>query len=142
MRPSAKQDFAQSAAPKKTKAKATYPSPVTVRLKPDEREQLELAANDLSLSAYIRLCLFGDDVPVHRTRGKQPVKDYQALGQLLGVLGRSNLANNINQLTKAAHSGTLDMNEDVEAQLKEAALEIASMRLLLIKALGMREDDQ
>lgn len=120
--------------------KPRYPSPVTVRLKPEERERLEQAADDLSLSAYIRLCLFGDDAPAHRTRGKRPVKDYQALAQLMGMLGRSNLPNNINQLAKAANQGDVLLPDDAHHDLKTAALEIAAIRLLLIKALGLKDD--
>lgn len=116
-----------------------YPSPVTLRLKHDERTLLKERSGDLSLSAYIRLCLFGDDIPIHRTRGKEPVKDYKALAELLGMLGRSSLPNNINQLTKAAHQGDVVLSDDAETDLKTAALEIAAMRLLLIRALGLMD---
>lgn len=138
MSANAKRVFAQSAKPE-AKQKAAYPSPVTLRLHDCERDKLEDAAGDLTISAYIRLCLFGDNAPKHRTRGKKPVKDHQAPGQLLGMLGRSNVPNNLNQLTKAANSGTIALTEDVEAQIKQAAFEIASMRLLLMKALGTKD---
>lgn len=141
MNVTAKRDFDQSAN-HSPRNKADYPSPVTLRLKPDERELLENRAGDLTLSAYMRLCLFGDDIPTQRTRGKQPVKDYQALGQLLGVMGRSNLANNLNQLSKAVNQGNLPLSRDAEMHLKQAAFEIAAMRLILIKALGLRDNDQ
>ena len=35
------------------------------------------------------------------------------LAKLLGVLGKSRIANNINQLAKAANSGSLPVNEEV-----------------------------
>lgn len=137
----AKRDFAKTATATSNKKKS-YPSPVTLRLKSEERDELEAQKGDLTMSAYIRLCLFGDDAPKVRTRGKQPVKDYQALAQLLGMLGRSNVPNNLNQLAKAANSGTLNVSEDTELTIRLAACEIAAMRLLLMKALGTREDDQ
>lgn len=136
----AKRNFAKAAQPEPNK-KAQYPSPVTLRLKTEERDELEARKGDLTMSAYIRLCLFGGDVPKIRTRGKQPVKDYQALAQLLGMLGRSHVPNNLNQLTKAANSGTLNVSEDTELTIRQAAFEVAAMRLLLMKALGSREDE-
>ena len=86
--------------------------PFSLRLSFDERAQLEAQAGNMALGAYIRERLLGDPAP--RKKRRNPVKDETALAQLLGELSRSNIANNLNQLAKAAHSGSLDVTPDTE----------------------------
>ena len=93
----------------------------------------------MSLAAYIRWRLFDPESPPPRQRGKVPVKDQQALSGLLAQLGKSHLANNLNQLARAANSGSLPVSPDVEAVLRHAAAEIVAMRALLIDALGLKD---
>ena len=59
---------------------------------------------------------------------------------ILGQLGCSNIANILNQLAKAANSGTLPHSPDTALYLKEARDHVIAIRLDLIKALGLRED--
>ena len=68
-----------------------------------------------------------------------PVKDHEALTQVLAQLGQSRLANNINQLAKLANLGSLPMTPDVEAALIEAVRDIALMRQSIIRALGLED---
>ena len=131
---------AQSAFKNKKLAKR-YPAPISVRFTDEERTLLENKAGNLTLSAYVRLCVLGEAAPMHRTRGKKTVKDHEALGQVLGSLGRSNVPNNLNQLSKAVHRGDLPLPDDVAADLKQAAFEIAYMRNLLMTALGLKDGD-
>jgi hypothetical protein len=119
------------------KAKKEYAKPISVRFTEEERAELERKAGDLTLSSYIRSRCVGDAAPAHRTRGKRPIKDQEALGRVLGALGQSRLSNNVNQLAKAVNNGTLGLQEDTEAALLKAAYDIAYIRLTLIKALGM-----
>lgn len=116
-----------------------YPAPLSVRFTDEERALLESKAGDLTLSAYIRLAVLGEDAPKHRTRSKKSVKDFEALGQVLGALGRSNVPNNLNQLTKAVNRGDLPLADDVALDLKQAAFEIATIRHLLMTALGLKD---
>jgi len=125
----------------KGKPKKRYPAPISVRFTDTERALLEQQAGDLTLSAYVRLAVLGENAPKHRTRRKKTVQDYEALGQLLGTLGRSNLPNNLNQLTKAMHNGTLPLPDDIAVQLNQAAFEIAYMRHMLMTALGLSSDN-
>ncbi|MBL4617770.1 MAG: hypothetical protein JKY46_08735 [Robiginitomaculum sp.] len=122
---------------KNDKPKKHYPTRISVRFTATERALLEEKAGDLTLSAYVRLCVLGKDAPKHRTRRKKTVQDYEALGQLLGSLGRSNVPNNLNQLTKAVHRGDLPLPDDIADDLKQAAFEIAYMRHMLMSALGL-----
>lgn len=115
------------------------PSPFSLRLTFEQRAALEAAAGDLSLAAYIHGKLFDpNDAPVRR-RGKKPVKDHQALAQVLGKLGQSRLSSNLNQLAKAVNTGSLPVTPDTEAALLAAAVDVQEMRRLLIDALNLRE---
>ena len=122
--------------------KYTYPSPYCIRFTEDEREALELAAGDRPLSAYIRFLIFGDEIPKNRTRGKKPVKDQKELARLLAAFGQSRIANNINQLAKAANSGSLTVNIDVLKALNEASRSVHWIRNTLTRALGLKESQQ
>lgn len=116
-----------------------YGKPVSVRFTEEERAELERKAGDLTLSAYIRYRCIGDATPTHRTRGKRPVKDHEALARVLGALGRSQLSNNLNQLARAAHAGTLGLPHETQAAIEDASNDIAFIREALIEALGLRD---
>lgn len=113
------------------------PAPLSLRLTPEERLRLEHDAAGLSLSAYIKTRLFGDAAAPVRTRGKFPVRDHQALAAVLAQLGQSRIANNLNQLARAANAGVLDVTPEIEAELRNAVAEVAFIRQLLIDALGL-----
>lgn len=111
--------------------------PVSLRMTFEEKANLEKAASGMSLAAYIRWRLFAPDMPPPRTRGNFPVKDHKALAQLLALLGQSRLANNVNQLARAANTGSLPVTPDTEEALLTAVREVAHMRALLIQALDV-----
>lgn len=112
--------------------------PFSLRLTFEERVELEKSAAGMPVGEYIRTRLFDGSEAPRRTRGKFPVKDHKELAQLLALLGQSHLSSNLNQLAKAANSGTLPVTPDVEAELKRACLEIREIREHLIKALGLK----
>ena len=114
--------------------------PLSIRLTKEERQKLDQLAQGTSLSEYIRSRIFDGSAPVHRTKGRFPVKDEQALSQILGMLGQSRIPNNINQLAKAANSGTLPVTPDTEKQLHEACYSVTWIRRQLIQALGLKAD--
>lgn len=112
--------------------------PFSLRLTFEERARLEREAGDMPLGAYIRSRLFDEPASERPPRQrKRPVKDHQALGQLLGELGRSRIANNLNQLAKAANSGSLPLTPETENSLREACAGIRWMRIALMQALGL-----
>ena len=116
------------------------PSPFSLRLSFEQRLRLEREAGDMPLGAYILERVFnGEAAPVHR-RSKNPVKDHQALAQVLGKLGQSRLSSNLNQLARSANSGSLPVTPDTEAALLEAVAEIREIRRLLIEALNLEAD--
>ena len=67
------------------------------------------------------------------------MQDERALAQVLALLGQSRLASNINQLARAANSGALPVNPDTEAALTAASTDIAAIKALVMKALGIQE---
>lgn len=113
-----------------------YPPPFSLRLTFEERARLERDAAGMSLGAYIRSRLFGDDVPPRRTRGKFPVKDKAALAKVLAVLGASRLSQNLNQLARSVNIGALPVTPETDAELREACRAVADMRDELLRALG------
>lgn len=112
------------------------PAPFSLRLTFEERASLEQAAGDMPLGAYIRSQVFKDGKAKKRRRQKRPIRDHQALGAVLGMLGESRLANNLNQLAKSANTGSLPVTPDTEKALREACAEIHQMRAMLMRALG------
>lgn len=115
------------------------PAPFSLRLTFEQRAKLEAAAGDRSLAAYIHERLFESEDPTPRRRTRHPVKDQQALSQVLGKLGETRLSSNLNQLARAVNTGSLAVTPDTEAALLNAATEIGEIRSLLIDALNLRE---
>lgn len=118
-------------------SKRKRPSPFCLRLTFEQRARLEQDAAGMSLASYIHWRLFDPEQPPPRQRGKAPVKDQEAIARVIGMLGQSRIANNLNQLARQANLGTLPVTPDTEAALAEAAADIAAMRAMLVQALGL-----
>lgn len=116
------------------------PPPLSLRLTETERAALEKAAGNASLSEYIRQRVFGEAAQKRKSRHRNPVKDQQALAQVLGLLGQTRIANNLNQLAKDSNCGALVLNDDTNAKIEEAYAHVISMRNELIRALGLIEE--
>ena len=123
------------------KQAAKYPPPFSLRLTYEERAQLLAAAKGKPLGAYIRERLLGDEASPRKRQGNSPLKDEEALGRVLGALGRSRLAANLNQLAKAVNTGSLPVTPETEADLKQACRDVAEMRADLLRALGKMPGD-
>ena len=135
-------DFSEAAA-KPSKPKRKAPPPFSIRFTDEERARLERDAGALSLAAYMRLKLFAGDEPPPTKRKptrKQyvPSAELAVLGQMLGGLGQSRLASNLNQIAKAANIGALPVSPELEAELLEACAAIQDMRRSPIQALGVK----
>ena len=119
--------------------------PFSLRLTFEERARLEQLAGDEPLGAYIKRKVFdgkGAGTKRARSRTRKPIKDEQKLAHVLAMLGQSRLANNLNQLAKAAHIGTLPVLPDTEREIRKACADIALMRRELLRALGHRTDTE
>lgn len=115
------------------------PPPFSLRFTFEEKAKLLEEAGDMSLASYVKSRLFDNFRPAPKRRSKKPVEDHAALAQVLALLGKSHIANNINQLAKAANTGSLPVNIETERALNDAAKDIARMRKMLIEALDLQE---
>jgi len=116
-------------------AKAKPQHPFSIRLTLEERERLEAEAKGKPLSVYIRERLLGDGAAPRKLRRK-PAADQAGLAKVLGMLGQSRLANNLNQIAKAAHIGVLVVSPALIEDLENACRDIRIMRDALLSALG------
>lgn len=117
--------------------------PFSLRLTFDERARLEELAGDQPLGTYIKRKIFdgkGLEKKRARSRLRKPIKDDASLARLLGMLGGSRIANNLNQLARAANIGALPVLPDTEHDIRKACADIALMRRELLRALGHRSD--
>ena len=122
-----------------TDEKEHFP-PTSVRFSKNERQRLEAEAGSLSVSSYIRHRLF--ETPTPRRAYRRPVQDDKALGEVLAALGQSRIGNNLNQLAKAVHSGSLPVTPETEAAIKAACASVQQMSGQLVQALGLPDDDK
>lgn len=133
--------FAAAASATKLKPSAVpdwHSKPFSIRLTAEERQQLRRAAGSIPLGSYIRSRLLLDR-SVKRRVQRAPVQDQAALARVLGQLGQSHLASNLNQLAKAANMGALPVTPEVAAALRDACEHVRAMRLALMRALGLQE---
>ena len=61
-----------------------------------------------------------------------------ALAQVLGLLGQTRIANNLNQIAYEANCGSLLMDEETENEIRMTCAHIAWIRVKLIEALGLK----
>ena len=97
----------------------------------------ERAAGNMPLAAYIKSLLFAEDAPKYRKRRRTSYVDEKLLAELLACLGATRIANNLNQLAKAANSGSLYFDQDTKTDIKRACDDVHAMRIMLMRALNM-----
>ena len=114
---------------------------LSVQLSPEQYSELEGRASRQPLSAYARDQLFAanDNQPpaTARPRSKTSDKDTVALTGVLAVIGP--MAQTLKQLAQGIASGILPFSPDTEAALLAACHDIAEIKSLVMRALGIRE---
>ena len=113
--------------------------PFSLRLTATERAYLLQQAGGRPLGAYIRDRLLGERGQRRRIC-RRPAVDEKRIALVLAELGRSRLSSNLNQLAKAAHTGTLPVSAEVERDLRDACGAVLRMRDALISALGLKPE--
>lgn len=113
-------------------------APFSIRLSFDERARLERQAGDMPLGAYVKARVLDGAEPPRRKSPQPSIADRNALAQVLAKLGSSRLSNNVNQLARAANSGSLPVTPETGQALNQACADIAEMKALLMNALGAR----
>lgn len=127
-----------AAASKTAPKKRTALSPLTLRLTSEERVRLEELAAGMTLSAYVRACVFSEDAKLRATRPKDIIEDKKAAAEALALLGQSRIASNLNQLAYHANIGALIVGEVEKDQITEVNIHLAAIRTLLMDALGKK----
>ena len=123
------------------KKPATGRSPVSVRLTPEERLELEKAAGGMSLSRYIRSRLFQVGTIENQNHAEDrisPAARQKLLAQILSSLGKSGTATALSELAELARLGLLPDDADIAPTLAQARDETAKLREELLRALGLR----
>jgi hypothetical protein len=133
----------ENAAARPRKRRKRPPPPFSIRFTAEERARLNRDAGTLSLAAYIRLKLLSDGDKTKSPRkltkkAHQPSAELAVLGHMLGGLGQSRLASNLNQIAKAANMGALPVTPELTQELQEACAAVQEMRRELILALGIK----
>lgn len=128
---------ASGATPEPPRKAGSHPTPFSLRLTEAERAALEAQAGSLPLGVFIRSRLL-DGATQPRGSRRRPVKDEAALARLLGELGNARLANNLNQLAKAANTGSLPVTPETVQAILRACQDVQTMRACLLAALGFR----
>lgn len=116
------------------------PAPrLTLRFTEDEMERLKSASSGITLSAYVRKCLFAKDASARKAPSRKPVVDQQAVARLLGELGRSGIAASLARLAQDSRSGCIVLDEPTAAEIRNACQQVQTMRDQLVAALGLME---
>lgn len=110
---------------------------LSVPLTPERHAELERRAGRQPVSAYVRGLLFpaNDNSPARKHR--RTFKEAAALASVLALLGP--VAQVLKQLAQGIASGLIPFEPDTEAAILKACRDIAEMKALLMKALGIRE---
>ncbi len=111
------------------------PPPFSIRFSWDQRAELDRLTHGQPWAGYIKDVLF---VKKFRPQSVSRIYDRQILATLLGALGKSRIASNINQLAKAANSGSLPVNEEVVNAIISAVRAIEWMKITLIEGMGLK----
>ncbi|WP_152613054.1 hypothetical protein [Tateyamaria sp. ANG-S1] len=83
-----------SAKPKRSVRRSV--SPLVIRLTEEERARLEELAAGMTLSAYVRACVFGQEAKRRKRRPKDAVADKKAAAEALAPLGQSRSHRSLN----------------------------------------------
>ncbi len=114
---------------------------LSVPLSPEKHAELERRAGRQPVSTYVRELIFpaNDNAPARKQArlGRGTQKDTVALASALASLGI--MAQVLKQLAQGISSGILPFEPDTEAAILKACRDIAEMKALLMKALGIRE---
>ncbi|MCB8838078.1 plasmid mobilization relaxosome protein MobC [Aurantimonas sp. VKM B-3413] len=116
-------------------------APFSIRLTEEERARLAEEAAGEPLGTYIKVKVLGSGPAPRKRRTGQSIEDRKALAQALGLLGQSRLAANINQLARAANTGSLPVTPETESELTRALSDVRNLRLLLLAALGLKAEE-
>jgi hypothetical protein len=109
--------------------------PFSIRLTDDERRLLSERSGGRPLGPFVRDLILAPDARAVRRKPNAPLRDEASLARVLAALGQSRIANNLNQLAKAANIGALPVTRETEADIGTACAAVREMRNALMRAL-------
>lgn len=112
-------------------------SRLSVRITEQERRELQRRAGNAQLSEYVRRILLGNACSRKRTATPKP--DVQALSQILGLLGQTDVFRSLKKISDGVRLGTLPVDDELLETIKEARSDIAEVKSLLMQALRTTE---
>lgn len=100
---------------------------ISVRVTPKQKAYLiaRAKANNLSLSDYIRDCLFDD---AHQDK---------ELAQILSMLGQGKYAKHLSDIAQDIKNGTLILSPDTQNLITRASHALINIRNVIIQKLGL-----
>lgn len=108
-------------------------SPLSLRLSANERTRLERMAEGKPLGGFIKAKLFGD----RRKNASQP--SHAEFARALALLGQGGAGPALRSMARAAEHGTLPLDPETQASIRAACADIAVIKSLLMKSLGIKE---
>ena len=90
----------------------------------------------MPLGTYIKSKLLDSELGIQRRDVRRPVADQQALAQLLGMIGHSDVGTRLNTLSEAVENGSLVIDDEAQEAILSACAEIHTMHSILLRALG------
>lgn len=108
---------------------AKKPAPFSLRLTEGEKAKLVRRAKGRPLGAFIKAQLF---------ESKNATISKSDAATVLAILGSSDLARSMACIAKAAEIGALPVTDELSGQLKQACIDIRTMRAALLRKLGVR----
>lgn len=112
---------------------AKRPSPLSLRLSVDERARLERMANGKPLGGFIKSRLFSERRKTATQSGREEV------AHVLALFGQSGIGPAIRSMARDAERGTLPLDPETQASIRAACADLAVIKSLLMKALGIKE---
>jgi hypothetical protein len=125
----------------KDRPKQTSRVILSIPLTLDLKAELERRAGRQPVSAYARGVLFpaNDNTPRRPRIPRHCRSDRQDMAAVLARLGAMQASANLQELARLGRLGALPMTPEVEAALLHACDDIAEIRNILMKALGLRK---
>ncbi|HTM82787.1 hypothetical protein [Asticcacaulis sp.] len=113
--------------------------PTSIRITETEKEWIDAARGDLSISDYFRSLVqvaYSVSPDMRKRRRREPVKNQAELAHALALLGQSRLFSNLAQATEHLNKGTWFPDMDTEALIRQELEEMRKLRHHLLAALG------
>jgi len=112
---------------------------ITIRFTPEEYALITVKAGTEPLASFIRTQALERARSARKARTPAPVKDHTALAQVLAKLGSCAHVQDIRATAAARETGIVSTDTEIDACLYVAAADIAEIKRLLMRALGVAE---